>query len=172
MNIIFNKEMFALPRRLLAGSGTIAYDLFEAFGTQYGLFLPVSSSGHHFIRWVRRGMRDILPVNCVYVYMLHISNDGEVMVVTADQEGDSIVMLPYTVKEFCTMSIDRELTEAYTHLIRNCKTIQEAIQIVDEADARGLFDPNIFFVSDWVNYAKEKGYTDLFYHIKFSKLDM
>lgn len=171
MNLIFNNKVLALTKRLMSNVVSLPFNLFETFGTEYGLFIPITASGRQFVRWVRKGMKDKLPPEVeITSYLLHISNDGEVCVVSADLQKDSIVFTSYMTEVFTMISPSRDISEAFSHLIRNCKTINEAITIVDNGNSEGLYDPYIVFVSDWVEYAKEKGYTKNFYYTSFSPL--
>jgi hypothetical protein len=168
INLVYNSEVVAIPRREQATATTLGVDVHGMFGTEYGLFIPVSLTGYHFIRWVRKGMKDELPKKSMVGYILHISNDGEVMIMVVDTEEDSISMVPYCGKQFQRLHQIREVSEAYNSIIENCTTISEAVRMVDDGCPDGLHDPIIYFVSDWVNYAKEKGYTKTFYHSSFT----
>jgi hypothetical protein len=168
INLVYNDEVIAMPRREQATATTLGVDPYQMFGTEYGMFIPVGLTGYQFIRWVRKGMVDTLPKKSVMNYMLHVSNDGEVMVIVADTEADTISCVPYYGKQFLRMHQFREVAEAYNSIIENCTTISEAVRMVDEGCPDGLYDPIIFFVSDWVKYAKEKGYTKTFYHSSFT----
>lgn len=167
MNVVFNRNMIAMPRRWHPAPGTIPIEPYEMFGTPYGMFIPFTLSGVQFIRWVKKGMEDVLPKQCVLSYFLHISNDGEVLVMYADTEENVITMTPYQSEVFNFISGERELSEAYKVIVAKCETIAEAVKVVDEGEPKGLFEPIIFFVDDWVKYAKEKGYTETFYYTEF-----
>lgn len=167
MSIVYNNEIVAIPRREAATSTTVPTDPYKTFGTEYGMFIPITLSGYQFIRWVRKGMTDVLPKKSIAGYFIHISNDGEVMVVVAETEENVISMVPHHLSQFALLHMYRETTEAYNVMLENCKTISEAVRIIDEGTPDGFYDPLIFFVNDWVKYAKEKGYTKTFYHTLF-----
>lgn len=169
INIIYNKDLLAMPRRLISPVA-IPVEPFEMYGTPYGMFIPLSSSGNQFVRWVQKGMKDKLPKKSVFAFLIHISNDGEVMLTTVDTEGDMIAMTRVVSKEFAVMTYLRDSASAYSDLVRECKTISEAVHILDEADPSGLFEPIIFFVEEWVKYAREKGYAENFYWTDMSDI--
>lgn len=171
MNIVFNKDVISLRKRIMHDSGSICADIIETFGTEYGVFIPVTSSGFQFLRWLKRGGTDKLPETTGIVsHFIHIANDGEINVMTVDSNDDFISVVPYYSKTFAVIGMERDTSEALNYLIRNCKTVNEAVKIVDSGNMDGIHDPNIFFASDWVAHAKEKGYTQIFYHTSFSSL--
>lgn len=169
MNIVFNKDMVALPQRLMTDATSIPYDFYETFDTEYGLFIPVTASGFQFLRWVRKGMKDsIFDCKDIISYFIHISNDGEVIVVQVDILNDIIAFFPYTSKTFSAIcGPDRETAEALNYLMRNCTTVEEAVRVVEQGNMKGLYNPNVFFVNDWVELAKKNGYTKNFYRTSF-----
>lgn len=169
MNLVFNRDMLALPRRLHFSPGSIPVDPFELYGTPYGMFIPFTTTGMQFLRWVKKGMVDVLPRQCIMSYLLHVSNSGEVLSMVADTEDGGISMMPYQSEKFALICGEREISEAYNAILPKCKTLGEAIRVVDEGEPRGIYDPIIFMVDDWVKYAKEKGYTETFYHTEFPK---
>lgn len=168
-NIVFNKNVVAFPSRVMAPSGSILIDPYKQYGTPYGMFIPISATGTHLIRWIRRDMKDELPPDCLSCYSLHISNDGEVLLLEAFSIEDSIAMVQYTSDKFSMICTKREVAEAYTYLISDCKTVAEAVEFVDQHEVNGLHNPTIFFVDDWVSYAREKGYDKIFYLTEFPK---
>lgn len=169
INVVFNKDLLALPSRLQA-TVTVGVDPYLMYGTPYGMFIPFTASGNQFVRWVQKGMVDRLPKKAVLSYLIHISNAGEVLLVSVDTEESLIFMTPYVSETFAVMSGNREIAEAYSELVKNCTNIADAIHIVDEGDPLGLYDPILFFVEEWVQYAKEKGYKDTFYWTEFSDI--
>jgi hypothetical protein len=168
-SLLYNSELVAIPGREQAIATSLPVDIYKTFGTEYGMFIPITQTAYQLIRWVRRGMVDILPKKSIMGYLIHISNDGEVIVVVADTEADQITMVPYCGKRFLRLHPLREVSEAYSTLLENCTTVTEAVAIVDQGCPEGFYDPTIFFVDEWVKYAKEKGYTKLFYNTTFSK---
>lgn len=169
INIIYNKDVLVMPSRIVAPVA-IPVDPFAMYGTPYGMFVPLSPTGNHFVRWVQKGMKDQLPKKSVLSYAVHVSNDGEVMLVTIDTEGGMILMTRVVSEQFAVLTGLRDTSAAYSDLISECKGIAQAVQILDEADPAGLFEPIIFFVEEWVQYAKEKGYTDNFYWTTFDEI--
>jgi hypothetical protein len=169
MNIVFNKDMVALPQRLMTNATSVPYDFYEAFGTEHGLFIPVTSSGFQFLRWVRKGMKDdITDSKDITSYYLHISNDGEVIIVHTDVMENIISFTPYSSKTFSMLcGSRRETAEALNYLMRDCKTVEEAVRVVEEGNMKGLYNPNVFFVNDWVEHAKKNGYVKNFYYTSF-----
>jgi hypothetical protein len=169
INVVYNRHMLAIPRRMHFSPGSMPVDPYELFGTPYGMFIPFTTTGVQFVRWVKKGMVDVLPRQCVMSYFMHVSNSGEVLTMVADTEESGISMMPYVSDKFALMSGEREITEAYNAILPKCTTIGEAIRVVDEGEPRGIYDPILFMVEDWVNYAKEKGYTETFYLTEFPK---
>jgi hypothetical protein len=167
--VIYNKDLVAMPSRVAAPVG-IPVDPYECYGTPYGMFIPLSSSANQFVRWMKKGMKDKLPKKSVMAYMLHISNDGEVILVTVDTEADLIIMTRYVSNTFSVLTGTRDTANAYSDLISDCTNIADAVRIVDESDPAGLFEPIIFFVQEWVEYAKKQGYTDTFYWTYMSEI--
>lgn len=168
-NIIYNRNVIAIPAREGGDAGSVpTTNPFELFGTEYGLFLPITLSGYQFLRWLRRGRKDKVAKNAIACYMLHVSNDGEVMTVYADSEVDHIMPVPYHSEKFTLMNVERDVMEAYTYLMRDCKTIAEAVKFVEEHEIAGMYEPTIILVEDWVAYAKEKGYTQILLDTHFN----
>lgn len=167
MTLLYNHEMVAIPQRENANSTTVMVDPIKSFGTEYGMFIPITLSAYQFIRWIRRGMKEELPLKSVFGYLIHISNDGEVLIMIADTEDNIITMVPYTRPEFNLLNGVREISEAYNSILEDCTNVSEAVRMVDESLPNGMYEPIIFFVSDWVAHAKEKGYDKAFYHTVF-----
>jgi hypothetical protein len=167
LNILFNHEVIAIPPRESNHPGSSPVEPFEMFGTEYGMFIPITLSGYQFLRWVRRGKKDKLPKNSISCYFLHISNDGEVMITYVDTEENNISMVPYVSERFTLMNISRDVGEAFSHLLRGCKTIAEAIKYVEDNNVDGLYSPFIIFPSEWVKHAKECGYDKIFLDTSF-----
>lgn len=165
--IIHNREVVAMPAKEKDETGTKYVEPYERFGTEYGLFIPLTTTGYQFIRWVRRGMKDELPKTSISSYAIHISNDGEVFTMSIDTADDMIVMSPVSSKKFSLLTVNRDKAEALTYLMKDCKNIAEAVKIVDDGYPEGMHDPIILLVSDWVAYAKEKGYDKILYHTRF-----
>ncbi len=165
--IIHNREVVAMPSRESDETGTKYVELFERFGTEYGMFIPITTTGYQFIRWVRRGMKDEQPKTSISTYAIHISNDGEVFTMCIDTVDDQIAMSPVTSKQFSLLTGNRDKTEAFTYLLKDCKTIAEAVKIIDDGYPDGIYDPHILLVSDWLAHAEEKGYDKIFYHTQF-----
>lgn len=167
MRFIFNDQALAVIPRIYFDSGSIPVDVFKTYGTPYGLFIPITSSGFQLIRWLRRDMKDKLSGFRCNSYFLHISNIGEVIAIEADTDLDkkilTLQMIPYCTSSFATILRSREETEAYNVILQPCKTIQEAITVFDNTSAKGFYKPIIVAVSDWVEHAKEQGYDKLLY---------
>lgn len=167
VNIIYNKNVIAFRNYDGGDFGPVHIDPFEAFGTEYGMFIPITLSGYQFIRWVRKGMKDVLPKNAIGCYFIHVDNDGEVMVMHADSEDNSITITPVTTETFQLLNASRDITYAYLRLLRGCQTIAEACRFVEEHEVSGIYDPYILLASDWAEHAKAKGYDKTFYRTKF-----
>jgi hypothetical protein len=165
--IIHNSDVIAIPSREVDETGSRAVEVFESFSTEYGLFIPVTTSGYHFNRWLRRGMKDVLPKDSISAYGLHISNDGEVFTMCLDTAENQIALCPVTSKEFSLLTINRDKNEAFTYLLKDCTTIADAVKLVDDSYPDGIYNPHILLVSDWVEYSKKKGYDKIFYHTRF-----
>lgn len=168
LGVIFNNKVLAFNRREHPGSMTVPVDPFKTFGTAYGMFIPITANGYQFLRWINRGMKDVLPKKSIFAYFIHVSNDGEVMTVIADVDEDIIVMTPVTLDSFQYMHTNREVSEAMSLILERATTVSEAIDIVHQGTVDGIVNPYIFFVEDWVQHAKEKGYDKIFYRSTFS----
>lgn len=166
-SFIYNGEVIAIAGKEHDEIGSKYVEPYERFGTEYGLFIPLTLSAYQFIRWLRRGMRDELPPTSISAFAMHISNDGEVFTVRLSTEDNMIIMVPVTSKKFSYMHSDNDRTEAYSYLLKDCKSIAEAVKLLDDSDITGIFEPHFLFASDWVAHAKEKGYDKVFYHTRF-----
>ena len=172
MNIVYNKNVLAMRQRLMTAAASLPFDFYESFGTEYGVFIPATTSGYQFIRWLKNGMVDRLPVaRGVLSHLIHITNNGQVYVVIIDIEDDEIAFIPYTSEKFSLICGSRENSEAVNFLLNDCTTIAAAVKLVDDVNSSGMPDPLIFFVSDWVEYAKANGYTKNFYHTSFKEIN-
>lgn len=167
-NVVYNREVIAFPIKEASACSSVYVEPFETFGTEYGLFIPTTLSGYQFIRWVRRGMTDELPRNSIMSHFLHVSNDGEVLLVLVDTEEDEITSALYCSKKFSLLNSNRDITEAFTALLAECETIAQAVAIVDSGNLEGIYKPHILFVNDWVEYAKKMGYNKLLYNTRIS----
>ncbi len=168
-NIIYNNAVVAIPPHESNEATTSPTDKpFEMFGSEYGLWFPITTSGYQFLRWLRRGMKPgELPEEGVLTYMLHVSNDGEVLAVYADARDNLITMVPWNSDKFALMNADHDLTEAYTSALEDTKTIGDAVQFIEEHLPHGMYQPRIIFVEEWVKYAQEKGYDKVFLNNTF-----
>ncbi|BAW19154.1 hypothetical protein [Ralstonia phage RP31] len=166
-NILYNRESVAIPQKEGSQPCTTYVEPYEMFGTEYGLFIPSTASAYQFIRWIRRGMKDELPKDACHAHAVHVSNDGEVFTMVIDSEENTISMIPVVSKKFSLLHASRDTGEAFTYLMKDCKTISEAVGIVEHGQVDGMFDPHILLVADWVAHAKEKGYDKIFYHSRF-----
>lgn len=168
MNLVINKSAIAYPGATATHYSMLPFgDAFETFGTPFGLFIPTSTSGYQFLRWLRRGMKDMLRHDDITSRMVHVSNDGEVFIMRANTEENDISIIPVTTERFVHLHETRDIAEAYTHLLRKCKTITEAAAFIEQNEVNGLIDAQILLVEDWVAHAKEKGYTELWYRTTF-----
>lgn len=167
INILFNKDLVAVPNKEAPGNVALHVEPFESFGSEYGMFIPMAMSGYVFLRWLRRGMKDDLPKDAISSVVVHISNDGEVILMSLDSDNDCIGMVPVTTSKFTLLNASRDTADAYTYLIKDCKTISEAVKIVDDGHFTGMYDPHIILAEDWVKHAKEKGYRKTFMHTRF-----
>lgn len=165
--IIYNREVIAIHARERDETSAKYIEPYEHFGTEYGLFIPVTITGYQFIRWIRRGMKDELPKSAVVAYAIHISNDGEVFAMWMDTTDDQILMSPISSKKFSLLTSNRDKSEALTYLMKDCSNIAEAVKVVDDSYPDGMYDPIILLVSDWVAHAKEKGYDKILYRTRF-----
>lgn len=169
--IILNKDLIVVRKRIMSDTGSIPTDIIETYGTEYGIFIPISTSGFQFLRWLKRGAVENLPKNVdILSFFVHIANDGEICIVVIDSNADFISVVPYYNNTFSVASANRDTAEALSYLIRNSKTVGEAITVVDAGNMEGMHDPHIFFASDWVAYAKEKGYVKSFYYTNFTAM--
>lgn len=166
-NLIFNKQVVAFQRNEISEAGITALVPFETFGTEYGLFIPVTFSGYQFLRWIRKGARDVLPLRSIGSHLIHISNDGEVLMMHASTESNTISVVPVLSEQFQLLNASREISAAYSRLLRDCQTVAEACRFVEEHEVNGIPDPHIILVNDWVEYAKSRKYTRTFYLTKF-----
>lgn len=169
MHILFNHKVFALRKRLMCDASSVPHDVFKTCGTPYGLFIPTTQSGFQFLRWVKKGMIDKLPSNGdISSFFLHVSNDGEICIAVVDVADDHISIISYYSDRFSIITDNRDTAEAINHFLKDSKNIQEAITVVEENDPTGMYDPHVFFASDWVKHAKENNYTENFYWCSFS----
>lgn len=164
---IYSRDVIAIPSKEVDTAGAKYVEPYEAFGTPYGLFIPITSSAYQFIRWVRRGMVDELPKSSVSAFALHISNIGEVFTLYLSTEDNTIAMTPVSSKKFSFLHSERDNSDAFTYLLKDCVTIAEAVKLIDDSSPESMFEPHILLVSDWVEHAKQKGYDKLFYHTRF-----
>lgn len=168
ISILYSKSVIAFPGREMTPATSIHVVPFETFGTEYGMFIPISSTGYQFLRWIKKGMTDPLAKNNFYCWLLHVSNDGEVLVVIADTETDMITCTPYCSEKFSLLNGDRDVSEAYNALMAKCTNISQAVDILDNGTLEGMYDPFIILVEDWVAHAKSKGWNKTFYRTHFS----
>lgn len=169
--IILSKDVLAFHNFIGAESLSIEVIPFETYGTEYGIFIPLSGTGYQFLRWIRNGMKDILPANTVSTNFIHVSNSGEVMVGSAFSSENAISMYPYCSDKFSFISYDRDVTEAFTAILKKCKTIAQAIKVIESRNTDGMYKPHIVLASDWVEYAKIKGFDKIFYHTRFNSIE-
>lgn len=165
--VIVSKHALALARRIPTESISIEVIPFETYGTPYGLFIPLSGSGYQFLRWVRKGMKDKLPSNAVAARIVHVSNDGEVLIGDASTFENYISLYPYCSEKFSLVNEDREISEGFTAVLSNCTNVAQAVALVESRNVIGMYDPNIVLVSHWVEYAKNCGYDKTFYRTTF-----
>lgn len=167
--VVYSNSVVAIPRRMYAPPGSVHCEPFEVFATEYGMFIPITSSGYQFLRWVQSGMVDELPPTCsIYAWMIHISNTGEVLLLCADTDDNSIGVTPYASKKFSLLANERDSAEAFNLLLSKCENMAQAVAFVEDNHINGIPNPHVFFVKDWVAHAKEKGYDKTFYATCFS----
>lgn len=167
MNILFNNQVIALRQNEVGDDVNIDCDIIKMFGTEFGLFIPTTTTGYYFIRWLRNGMQEILPKNSIQTTFLHVGNDGEVSLMTVNTGGNTIGSIPYHGNNFTLLGRSREISEAFTFMLKKITNIADAVKLVDDNNIVGLYQPQIYLVEDWVKYAEEKGYTKLWYRSTF-----
>lgn len=168
--VLFNKDLVAVPSRIANDAVSIGIDPFINCATEYGLFLPITGSGYAFLRWIQKGFPELEKEAEIESDLLHISNTGEVFVVLVATLDNKIMMLPYKADDITYLSASRDYNEAYTYLFAKRKlNMAAAIKLLEDASLKGFYNPQIFSVNDWVEHAKEKGYTKTFLRTQFKK---
>lgn len=166
--VLFNKSLVAIPSVIPNDAVTVPVTPFETFATEYGLFIPTSMSGYSIVRWIRKGFPELPEQFDVLCDILHISNSGEVMIVTADRLKNNITQLPYMSDDIAYLSLAPDTNEAYSYLFRKYKhNMAEAIKFLEDESLKGFYNPIVFTVEDWVKYAAEKKYTKDFFRFNF-----
>ncbi len=165
--VIISKRLIALQRYIQNDPVSSEVIPFEAFGTPYGMFFPVAGSVYQLVRWIQKGMTDILPTNAVSGSFVHISNSGEMLLGNAQTADNTICLIPYTSEKFSLVATDREVSEAFSSVLKKCTTIAQAVNLIESRNVDGMHNPIILMVDEWVAYAKEKGYDKTFYRTTF-----
>lgn len=165
--IIFNHSVIAFPGKINTDAVTVPIIPFETFATQYGLFIPTTSSGYTFLRWVQKGCGVGLIGVEIIGDLLHVSNTGEVFVVCVDTIDNVIKMYPYVTDKISYISSDRGFNEAYSYLFQKRElSLSGAIKLLAEGSKAGFYKPIIISVEDWVKHAKAKGFVKTFFRNK------
>lgn len=166
--ILFNKNLVAISTTVRNDAVSVPVIPFETFATQYGLFIPTSMSGYSVLRWIRKGFPALPDQFDVLCDLVHVSNSGEVMVVTADHARNSITQIPYMSDDITYLSLDPSTSEAYSYLLRKKKqNMADAIKFLEDSSLKGFYNPLVITVDDWVKHAAEKKYTKDFFRFNF-----
>lgn len=167
--ILFNKDVVAIPPRIDTGIVHLEVDPFVTFATDYGLFIPISSSGYTFVRWINKGFPVLEKEDSIFGDLLHISNDGEMFVITADSDNGNIISKPVISGNVAYLSMKQSINEAYTYLFAKRRlNMAQAIKLLEDEAVDGFYNPTIISVSDWVEHARVKGLTKTFFRTRFS----
>lgn len=168
-NILISTKTIAVHEKIANDGVRYNYNLFETFGTEYGLFIPLTGTGYQFLRWVKKGMPELPKETNISTLMIHVSNDGEVFICDIISASNEIVLFPYISDDISFVHTNRDTAEAFSYLIkRNCKTFAQALALLEKKEVNGFYKPIIFSVQDWVDHAKEKEWTKLFWHTCFT----
>lgn len=166
--VLFNKNLIAVLPAIRNDAVTVPLIPFETFATEYGLFIPTSMSGYSMIRWIRKGFPDLPEQFDVLCDLVHVSNSGEVMIVTADHVRNNITQIPYVSEDIAYLAVTPDNSEAYSYLFRKYKyNMADAIKLLEESSLKGFYNPIVFTVDDWVKRAAEKKYTKDFFRFNF-----